>query len=49
MLNKGVYEIREGDKHRSHCDDRIEQVKKELAESEAILAEAPELRETYVR
>jgi len=32
---------------RPYGDDRIEEIEKELAESEATSAEVPELRETY--
>jgi len=47
MPGKGVYETREGDERRSHESHRIEEVEKELAESEAVSAEVPRLRETY--
>lgn len=49
MLSKGVHDSCEGCEHCAHRDDRIEQAEKELAESEATLAEVPGLRETYVR
>lgn len=42
-----MYETREGLEPRSHGSDRIEEVEKELGESEAVSAEIPGLRETY--
>lgn len=47
MPGKGVYKIHDGDEWRSYGNDRIEEIEKELAESEVILAEVPGLRETY--
>jgi hypothetical protein len=40
-----VYEGDEGDENKSHCNDRIEGVEKELAECREITAEVPGLRE----
>ena len=48
MLRKGMYGIREDHERKPYGDNRIEEVEKELAESEAISAEIPGLREMYV-
>jgi hypothetical protein len=47
MLRKGPCETCEGGERKSYGGDRIEEVEKELAESEAISAEVPGLRERY--
>ena len=47
MPEKGVYETHEVDELRSYESHRVEEVEKELAESEAVLAQVPRLRETY--
>jgi len=47
MPGKGMYETREDDERRSYRNDRIEEVERELVESEAISAEVPRLQETY--
>ena len=47
MPRKGVCGVREGGERRFYWSDRIEEAEKELAESEAISAEVPRLRETY--
>jgi hypothetical protein len=49
MLEKGACETCEGDERGSYCGNRIEQIEKELAESEAISAEVPGLQETYAQ
>jgi len=49
MPGKGGYETREDDGRRSHESYRIEEVEKELAESEAVSAEVPRLQETYFK
>ena len=48
MHRKGVCETSEGDERKPYGGDRIEEIEKELAESEAISAEVPGLRETYI-